>query len=58
MENFPQTYGRCLIRLKDKKKYLTIMTKEDLGKLSSRDENSFYLILTSEKKKAAKWEFI
>ena len=57
MEDFPQIYGKCLIRLKDEKKYLTIMTQDELGKLTTRDENSFYLILTTEKKKAVKWQF-
>ena len=58
MEDYPKVYGRCLIRLADTKKYLTLITKDDLGKLTQRDENSYYLVLTSEKSKAMKWEFI
>lgn len=47
-----------MIRLKDSKKYLSIITNDEIGKLTQRDENSFYLVLTADKCKAVKWEFI
>lgn len=60
MYGIPKMKGRTLIRLNEKgqKLFMTLAVDGELGKHTNRDANSHFVIATTEKAKAIRWEIL